>query len=476
MGKRTFALLAFATVAGGEAAEAHGLGQRYDLPVPLWLYLVGAAGAVVASFAFLLFFRKTPRTYPKAVYIRGTVPPVCVALLRILFVALFALLIVAGIAGNQKALKNIAPTLVWVIWWVGFTFLCAFFGNLWPIVSPFAAIFEWADRLCRQLWGCGIVLRWPYPAWLDAWPAFLLFLLFAWIELVAPGRDSPRAIAIGALIYAIITWTGCALFGPRVWLRRGEAFSVAFDLLGRFAPLQIVRAGRQWVWRVRPYAVGLLGKNPLAVSLTAFALLMLATVTVDGFLETPPWAAVMERFTPASASPLGATSPPLWPATLLLCLAPGLFAVSYLTVMQLMTALAPCPLPVLHLAGRFVLTLVPIAIAYHFAHYLSFLLLAGQLAIPLASDPFGVGWDLLGTSLYRIDIGIIDARTVWFLAVGAIVAGHILAVWLSHETALDIYREPGAARRSQVPMVALMTGYTIVSLWILAQPIVEQPR
>lgn len=79
------------------------------------------------------------------------------------------------------------------------------------------------------------------------------------------------------------------------------------------------------------------------------------------------------------------------------------------------------------LAGRFVLTLVPIAVAYHLAHYLSFLLLAGQFIIPLASDPFGFGWDLFGTTLYRINIGIVDARFVWFMAVGAIVAGHVVA-------------------------------------------------
>jgi hypothetical protein len=64
------------------------------------------------------------------------------------------------------------------------------------------------------------------------------------------------------------------------------------------------------------------------------------------------------------------------------------------------------------LSGRFVLSFVPIAIAYHLAHYFSFLLLAGQFVIPLVSDSFGFGWDLFGTMLYRINIGIVDARFV----------------------------------------------------------------
>jgi hypothetical protein len=95
------------------------------------------------------------------------------------------------------------------------------------------------------------------------------------------------------------------------------------------------------------------------------------------------------------------------------------------------------------------------------------------LAIPLASDPFGLGWDLFGTTLHRIDIGIIDARTVWLVAVGAIVIGHIVATWLAHETALDIFPDSRAARLSQAPVLVLMVAYTMLSLWILAQPIVE---
>jgi hypothetical protein len=124
------------------------------------------------------------------------------------------------------------------------------------------------------------------------------------------------------------------------------------------------------------------------------------------------------------------------------------------------------------LARRFILTLVPIAIAYHLAHYLSYLLVAGQFIIPLASDPFGFGWDLLGTALYRIDIGIVDARFVWYTAVMAIVVGHIISVCLAHLMAHQLFKDARLATRSQYPMLGLMVCYTMISLWILAQPIV----
>jgi hypothetical protein len=123
--------------------------------------------------------------------------------------------------------------------------------------------------------------------------------------------------------------------------------------------------------------------------------------------------------------------------------------------------------------GYFVLSLVPIAIAYHLSHYLSYLLIAGQYIIPLTSDPFGLGWDLFGTAAYRIDIGIVNAKLIWYVAVTAIVTGHALAVYIAHVMAMRVFPDRNAALRSQIPMLVLMVAYTMISLWILSQPIVN---
>ncbi len=119
------------------------------------------------------------------------------------------------------------------------------------------------------------------------------------------------------------------------------------------------------------------------------------------------------------------------------------------------------------------LSLVPIAIADHLAHYFLFLLQTGQLIIPLVSNPFGLGWDLFGTAAYQTTIGIMNARSGWYLALIAIVPGHIFAVYVAHVMALRLYGTSGAALWSQVPMVVLMVGYTVTSLWILSQPVVR---
>ena len=100
------------------------------------------------------------------------------------------------------------------------------------------------------------------------------------------------------------------------------------------------------------------------------------------------------------------------------------------------------------------------------------MLINGQLLIPLASDPFGFGWDLFGSADYRADIAVVGARFAWYTALSAIVAGHIIALSLAHAVALRIYGDGWSAMRSQYPMLLLMVGYTVAGLWILAQPLV----
>jgi hypothetical protein len=213
---------------------------------------------------------------------------------------------------------------------------------------------------------------------------------------------------------------------------------------------------------LRPYGVGLISREPVSNSILVLALAMLAAVSFDGFMETPLWAAILEHYAPRA-----------WVQSAGVIGAPLLFVAVYLVFCRLIAWGGGAFIPVARVAGLFVLTLVPIAIAYHLAHYLSFLAMAGQYLIPLASDPFGFGWNLFGTKNYFIRIGLVDARAVWYLSIGAIVMGHMVAVYLAHRIALRAYPDRQLALRSQWPMVALMVCYTMTSLWIIAQPIVS---
>ena len=120
------------------------------------------------------------------------------------------------------------------------------------------------------------------------------------------------------------------------------------------------------------------------------------------------------------------------------------------------------------LRGAFVHSLVPIAMVYVAAHYLTFLLFEGQAVVYLISDPLGEGWNLLGTATAAIDYGVLGQTAVWYLQVGVVVAGHVAALVLAHDRALALYPGSRLAVRSQYWMLGVMVGFTTLALWLLA--------
>jgi hypothetical protein len=121
------------------------------------------------------------------------------------------------------------------------------------------------------------------------------------------------------------------------------------------------------------------------------------------------------------------------------------------------------------LADAFLGSLVPIALVYAVAHYFSLLVIQGQFAIPLASDPFGRGWDLLGSAAFRPNLAPLSPNTIWYVQVVALVVGHVLALTLAHDRAVGLFRSAQTAARTQYAMLALMVLYTVGGLRLLSQ-------
>jgi hypothetical protein len=51
--------------------------------------------------------------------------------------------------------------------------------------------------------------------------------------------------------------------------------------------------------------------------------------------------------------------------------------------------------------------------------------------------------------------------------VAFVVVGHVAALTLAHDRALALYREPRLAVRSQLRMLGIMVGFTLLALWLL---------
>ena len=131
-------------------------------------------------------------------------------------------------------------------------------------------------------------------------------------------------------------------------------------------------------------------------------------------------------------------------------------------------------LPLQRAAGLMVWSIVPIALAYHFSHYLTALLVNGQYALVALSDPFARGWNLFGTAHMPVEAGIAmgagSAWLLWNLQAAAIVAGHVLAVLVAHLLAFRLHPSASGASLSQLPLTLLMIGYTVFGLWLLSTP------
>ena len=464
------AALLVAAAALPAPTSAHGLVQRANLPLPEWLFGYAAAAVLVVSFVALAVLWPQPRLegdrwrpLPAGLgrLVAGRSAEVAAGALG---VALLALVIVAGYAGSQNPLRNFAPTFVFVTFWVGMAFASVLLGDVFRAMNPWRALGRASGWLIGRARRDGPRARRPSPARLGRWPAVAGLLAFTWIELATEWPEQPRTLAIVVCVYTIATLAGQAVFGVECWTRRAEPFSVYFGLLARIAPLQT----RDGVLGVRP-PLGGLPRLDVVPGTVAFVAVMIGTVTFDGLAQGRLWAELDRPLDDMfSAIGLSMATVQTLSATVGLLACVALVAAFYALGCRYAHRLAPA-LSADRLRRAFVHSLVPIALAYVAAHYLTFLLFEGQAIVYLLSDPLGRGSDLLGTSSAAVDYGLITQNEAWYAQVGCVVVGHVAALALAHDRALAVYGTARAAARSQYAMLAIMIGFTMLALWLLAQ-------
>ena len=120
--------------------------------------------------------------------------------------------------------------------------------------------------------------------------------------------------------------------------------------------------------------------------------------------------------------------------------------------------------------GRlFAHTLIPISLAYLFAHYFSYFIYLEQAQFTyLLSDPLGQGDDIFGTAQAGVDLTLLSANDIWYTQVASLIVGHVTALALAHDRAIAIWKDPALATRSQYWMLAVMVGFTTLGLGLLS--------
>jgi hypothetical protein len=443
------ALVGLALAAAGRVA-AHGgsLGgaARESLTVPTWL-VVGTGGAAVGA-SFLLASFATDRAFVAAVHApRRALSVPGERMLRAAAGAIgvvgLVTVVVTGLVGPADPLSNPAVLIVWAGWWAGFAMSTYLLGNAWPAVNPWRT-------LVRALPDVGRSYRWRW----GAWPSVAGLLGLIWLEVVSPLADRPRVLAVTVLGYSVVTVAGAVVYGTETWFGAVDPVSRVFRLYGTVAPIGIGADGLE----LRPPG-GALTRDELADrSEVAFVVVLLWVTTYDGLVATPAWRTLARTVVGVGVPPLA-----LYPAALVV--GAVVFWGAYLLAARLARRTAPTYVAADTLARRFAPPLVAIAAGYHVAHFLAYFLslvpaLFAAVTAPLAT----VNPQLL----------VVPG---WFgvVAVGAVLAGHVLAVLAAHAVAFELFPGRLQAIRSQYPFVAVMVAYTMTSLWIVTRPDVAPP-
>jgi hypothetical protein len=474
------ALAAVPLIAGAPAvAAAHNLSTVYESPLPLAVYLVGAAATVALSFVFVL--ARDMRAGPPPETHLVNVPAVVRIVLRVAGLVGWVWIMAQGIAGGASD-AAVASLFRWVYGWVGVAALSALYAPVWEWLDPFATLHDIGAWALRRVGVRGWAPT-ELPAWLRIWPAVAGLAFFIWVELVAIAGNATLTVILAG--YTLLTLALMAQFGRDQWREQGETFTVWFRTLNRLAPRGVVTATdtlpdgtdrntvdpdavdpRVLVRRHFASAILEVSWTTPRIVLVAFGV---GSILFDGLSQTVAFASVFG-------------APALVPKTLLLLLFLGLIAGAALVVARTVSP------------GAIGAGLLPIAVGYLVAHYLTYLAIDGQRIVIAISDPLQRGDDLFGTAFYQVSSAWLPAGLVWTVQLAAVVGGHMLGAWSGHVTAardMEVlarardmrHRKLPAARAAngrnvrmrEIPLAIVMVALTTLTLWSLGQSIVAEP-
>jgi len=522
--------------------DAHGFGERYDLPVPMSWVIIAACCVVALSFCLTPFldsnthpdhdtfldlgnFNLTPQAF------KTTSPG------GYIFMGLSSVLLVfvwsCASLGIQDPMMNFAPTFIWIIWWLGTSFACLILGNIWRHMDPWMGLFLALRSFKNRFIGrvnfrlddrnpnstTKDPLQWPEP--LGRWPACLTLLMWCGLEIIYPIASMPERLGAFILIYSLYTWLGMLTFGVHQWRMKGDGFTLYFELIAllRAQIITLLKINRsrgqrafsntdvstntsasESTYQSMGMGMGMGMGMSMRLSTIGLVMAMFSSVLFDGLHASQGWLVFegwLGHLPFLKHDVNGYYKGALGLLLLWMSLTSTYMFTCFLTqrMIKVLPHLqhfeSPLEMNTTTLACSFLSSLLPIAMAYLIAHNFSSFFIQGQNIIALASDPYGLGWDLWGTSHFYPDITLIDAKFTWYVASISIVVGHVISIFMAHHTACALSAHvrqlshlimlKNGAREVEyatikpwilnLPMTLVMIAFTALSLSIIAEPL-----
>ncbi|WP_262174565.1 hypothetical protein [Haloarcula laminariae] len=442
-------------------AAANGLtlakGSRDTLAVPQWLYLT-TGGATIGASALLASF-VTDRVFIRSVHEWSqTVPAVdswwqpLVWAGRAVGVIGLGLAVYVGLTGPPLPTSSLTILLAFAGIRAGLPIVTYLFGNVWPVLNPWRTLATVCPSGFRT-----------YPETLHRWPAVVGWLSLIWVEMVFPVSTVPSVLTRVLLVYSTVTLAGAILFGPEPWFENADPLAVLFRFYGAVAAV----SRSQGHLNVKLPGSRLSDSDTVThVSDIAFIIALVWELTYSGFITTSAGAATIEALVGALAGLAGPETLAVPMYTLLFLVGYGLFFAAYWYASHLSRRSTNTYITARTIALQFAAPLLAIAAGYHLAHYAGlFVSLSPALVMALTSP------------LSPPANPLVLSPPPWFegLGIAAILLGHLLAIWAAHAVAYDLFSSRLVAVRSQYPFIAVMVGYTVISLWIVSLPSATPP-
>ena len=492
--------------------------------IPDWLYYSSIVIVMLVSFAVLQVSRRREDAFVQGPRFdltrfgpfkffwqsRGVQ-----AAIQLSIVFLFLLIIFSSFYGNQMPGENIAPILTWNIWWIGLIFLILFAGKMWCYACPWDAMTSWLRRLSfLKIKEETFNLGWKWPRFLkNIYLATIFFVVLTWLELGYHVTLSPQATGtLGLIMFGLVFIPGL-LFEKKSFCRYGCLIGRVSGLYAMFSPVEVRSKSPEVckdcktadcytgngsgypcptgqylktmntntyctmcgeclrtckydnvAFNIRPFASDLVSTPKPRKDEAYLALILFSLTAFHGLTMTPSWKSIVREIqVTINIGELFAFS-----IGMAACLAlPILVYAAFVALSGVFSADADRTIG--NLFVKYAYGLIPIALFYHIAHNVEHFFMESQKLAVLISDPFGYNWDLFGTANLQLT-PILSLGTVWYLQVGLIIVGHVFGIYVSHKQASQIFDGRKVAIRSQIPMVFVMVLFSVLSLWLVKQP------
>lgn len=442
--------------------------------------------------------------------------------LKLVFIAVFLVIIAAGLFGSPIPERNAATVLTWNLWWSGLILAVFFLGSAWCAVCPWDSLANLMVR--RTLFGraknhSSLELR--VPKYLrNIWPALVMLVGLTWLELGVGVTFSPYTTAVLALAIVVLATVSMATFERKAFCQFFCPVGRTVGFYSQLSPVELrpqdpqicasctsleCYHGSQTVapcpthqvmgrmtqntyctscsncvrscphdnviWRLRsPSAEAIQDARPHWDE-AWFMLGLLALTGFHGLTMLTFWG----DWISALARVIGDSGQLLLSFTIGFALsfaAPVLF---YATAVWLTRYLGCRDQKYKAVFSRLAFVALPLAFAYHLAHNLNHLMREGSGLAAVLTNPLGLDAGPLGSmeKHLRAMQMVISQESIFALQAGLLALGFLIAMLVIIRRGHGLMGEQTQARKlvgPLSPMVLFAVGMTLFHVWMLMQP------